>query len=372
METVKNKSIHEFYKIITFSIPAIVAILISELVTIQVYLVPSVEANHLLASWRILQLIPAFIFAYLSDRQYRKGALVISHLISLVLGVAAYVLGYRLWALIVIGLTFNPISVARASLLDNFPQYSSIKLVAITYFAMYIPWIFYNQISLIPLNYATVFTLVLLFINTAMTIFLFKDRKDLTHVDHSLQRTLLNKNVKKLSLMILAFIFSQITVELVWSLIHHYQNANSWIILTNFGFIIGFACSVLYKKLPHMSIITLTYTTGFGISLVAILGSRYGLFGCREAVFSSMSYYTVIAGVYLPFVTDGVISLFNPTRKAMASAVVELATRIGVILSYICLLYVAQNYCDSSYLIALLFLIAALLQRRAEKLPSLY
>ena len=365
-----NKIIHDLCRIAVFSIPVIIAILISELVTIQVYLVPSFGTDNMLALWRILELIPAFIFAYISDKQYRKGALVISHLLGLVSGVAAYLLGYPLWALVLIGLTFNPISVARAALLDNFPQYSSVKLVAITYCAMYIPWIFYDQISTIPLNSIIVFTLIMLFINTVITIVLFEDRKDLTHVNHSLQRAFFNKNVKKMSLMILAFILSQITIEWVWYLIHHYQNANAWLSLTNYGFVIGFACAVLYKKLPHMSIITLAYTTGFGISLIAIIGRAYGLFGCREAVFSSMSYYTVIAGVYLPFVTDGVISLFNPSRKAMASAIVELASRIAVILSYVFILYVAQDYCDSSYFIALLFLAAAFLQRRVEKLPS--
>ena len=171
-------------------------------------------------------------------------------------------------------------------------------------------------------------------------------------------------------LMIIAFVLSQITFELVWDLLYRSPGKNIWVSLMNYGFVIGFAGAILYKKLPHMSIITLTYTTGFGISIVAMIGNWYGLFGCREGILSSMGYYTVVAGVYLPLVTDGVISLFNPLKKAMASAVVELASRVASICWYIGLFYVLQNYCYSLYLISFLFLLAAFLQRRVEKLHA--
>lgn len=370
MEAVRKKHIYDLFRISLFSIPAVVAIFISELITLIVYLFKPPETDNFFALWRALQLIPVFIFAYISDRQYRKGALVISHILGLILGVAVYLLGFPFWALIVVSLAFSPIPVARAALLDNFPQYSSVKLVAITYFAMYIPWMFFYQFSFVSLNKLIIFTFFLLLINTLMTIVLFRDRKDLTHVDHSLHRTLATQNKKKMILMIVAFILSQITFELIWDLLYRSHAENVWVSLMNCGFVIGFAGAILYKKLPHMSIIMLTYTTGLGISIVATIGNWYGLFGCQEAILTSMGYYTVVAGVYLPLVTDGVISLFNPQKKATASAVVELAARLASILWYVGLFYVLENYCHSLYFISLLFLLAALLQRRVEKLHA--
>lgn len=368
MDLTKKNSFSDLGKVISLSVPTIIAIIISELIILQIYLYKNLETDRFLVLWRIAQLIPVFIFAYISDRQYRKGALVISHLLGLCVGSILWLLGQPFWALILAGLIFNPISVARAALLDNFPQYSSVKLVSITYFALYIPWIFYDRLAKIPLNIFVVVTLILLLTNALITIFLFKDRQDVAKSNHSLHSAVIRNNIQKIVLMIFAFILSQMTIEIVWSLIHHLGDVNEWMDLTNYGFLFGFACAVFYKKLPHMSIITLTYATGFGISLLAIIARKYGLYNCEGAVFSSMSYFTVVAGVYLPFVTDGVISLFNPRRKAVASATIELASLIAVILSYLSILYITENFCYLPSFIALLFFFATFLQRRVEKL----
>ena len=57
------------------------------------------------------------------------------------------------WVLILIAIIFNPTPVARAALLDAFPNYSTLKIVATTFFVIYFPWMFFNELSTIDFNF---------------------------------------------------------------------------------------------------------------------------------------------------------------------------------------------------------------------------
>lgn len=367
MKKLERKILFDLYEVSVFVLPAVVALIISQLVTLQVYLWEDPENRKFLASWRALQLIPAFIYAYISDRHYRKGALVVSHVLGLLVGLIFFFLKMPFYALIFIGLTFNPISVARAALLDNFPHYSSLKLVAVTYFALYIPWVVYDQFRQIPLDYLMIATFALLFFNAILTALFFQDRKDLSTVDHSLSHVIPKTRQLNTLLTIIGFLLSQATMEIIWMLVHDTATSDLWMNLTNAGFILGFIGAVLYKKLPHMSMLTVTYATGLGISLISIIGYKSSLFTCTSALFSSMSYYSVLAGIYLPFVTDAVMSMFSPRRKAVASAVIEFANLLAVLLAYAVTIWVTENMCTMLYIITFFFLIASILQRKVEK-----
>ena len=75
------------FRIILHAFPTLLAIALLELINAESYYFgPFEEKEKLFTAWNLLQLIPAFVFGYLSDRNCRKKALVISQALGLVGG----------------------------------------------------------------------------------------------------------------------------------------------------------------------------------------------------------------------------------------------------------------------------------------------
>jgi MFS family permease len=362
------------WKVLSLAIPTLMAITLAELVNAEIYLHgPVKEGTSMFIGWNILQTIPAFLFGYISDRNYRKQALIASQALGVVGGSILYFFGAQLWVLILIALLFNPMSVARAALLDNFPHYSTLKLVAVTFIAQYFPWLFFNQIQKIMFGQLILFTLIMLLLNLILTVILFKDKRELIHpkirIDYSIDFI---KNDKRIVYTLLAFVLSEITFYLTWVYIEYSHDNAVWLDLTTSGTIIGILIVMLYNKLPHMSIVTLLYSVGFGTSLVAILTCALSVFNCEISLLSAMSHYSVIGGMYLPFVTDAVIKMFGNRNKAMGAAMIEFGDAIAVLIAPT--LYVLFNPIPSTilWMILILYIIATTMQKMAEKNRSLH
>jgi len=369
------KSIKTIHKMIALAIPSLIAIILLELINAQIYYYgPFGEKEHLFTCWNLLQLVPAFLFGYISDRHYRKKALVVSQILGLVGGIILYTFGIKTWVLIFIALTFNPLPVARAALLDNFPQYPALKLVAITFLAQNLPWAFFNQIGRFSLNSLVVFTFSILFINVILTYFFFVDRQDLMHpkvkVDHY---KIFNKSNRRIAYTLLAFTLSELTFYLVWVFIEHSDGYYIWLNLTTLGALIGIFCAMLYNRLPHMSIITLFYTIGFGISVVAIFTCMMGVFSCGVSLLSAISHYCVVGGLYLPFVTEAVINMVGTRHKAVGAALIEFADTIALVAAPFILFALSKYPLGILFLTATLCLCAAIFQKRAERIrPAVF
>lgn len=364
------KSIKSIYKIIAHSVPSLIAIAILELVNAEMYYYgPFAEKEHLFTFWNLLQLIPAFAFGYISDRNYRKTALVISQILGLIGGIALYIFGIQPWVLIFVALTFNPMPVARAALLDNFPHYSTLKLVAITFLAQNLPWAFFSKIGSFSLNSLILFTFALLFINIILTYFLFVDRKDLIHRKVEVpNHNLFDKNNRRIAYTLIAFTLSELTFFLVWVFIEHSDNYYVWLNLTTLGTLIGISCAMLYNRLPHLSIITLFYTIGFGVSAVAIFTCITNVFSCGISLLSAISHYCVVGGLYLPFVTEAVINMAGTRHKAIGAAMVESGDTIALVIAPFILVALGKYPLGILFLTVTLYFCAAILQKRAERL----
>lgn len=79
--------------------------------------------------------------------------------------------------LILIALIFNPLPVARAILLDHFPQYSSLKIISVTYLTQSISWILYKQIGSVDSQYIVIFICLVLLLNIFLVNVLFRNSK---------------------------------------------------------------------------------------------------------------------------------------------------------------------------------------------------
>lgn len=363
------RPVKTIYHIISSAIPALIAIALLELVNAEIYYFgPFAVKKHLFTAWNLLQLVPAFVFGYISDKYYRKKTLIVSQMLGLIGGAVLYVFGMQPWVLIFVALTFNPMPVARAALLDNFPQYSTLKLVAITLIAQSLPWVFFKQIGLFNLNTLIVFTFLLLFANIFLTYFLFSDFQDMIHpkikITHS---SIFEKKNRRIAFTLLAFSLAELTFYSDWVFIEHSENYYMWLNINTLGTIVGMSCAMLYNRLPHMSIITLFYTIGFGISIVAVFTCLTQVFNCSISLLSAMSHYCVVGGLYLPFVTEAVIKMVGNRHKAIGAAMVETGDTIALAAAPFVLILLNRHPLGIIILTVFLYFLATIIQKLAER-----
>lgn len=364
-------SIKNVHKIISLAIPSLVAISILELINIEAnYVGTTYNNNQLFIILNFLQLIPAFTFAYISDKHYRKKVLIISQFFGF-LGISTlFIIGIKLWILIAIALTFNPIPVARAALLDNFSHHSSLKIVAITFLAQYFPWIFYNQIVSFPINKLYGITLILLFANIVLTKLIFKDRTDTLHTTTSITTSkFINKINKRMIFTIVSFMFAGMSLYLVWIYLQYTGNNFIWFDFTNLGIFIGVASALVYSVLPHMTIITLFYAVGLCMYLVTFIADMATPLKCEQCLLNTFSHYSIVVGMYVIFVTEAVIKMFGSRNKAIGAAVIELTNSIAMVISSMIFIFAKPDATAIITMTIPFFLAAVLLQKRAEKEP---
>jgi MFS family permease len=362
------KTLKKYHRILCQAVPSLIAISIVEVVNVEVYLVGPVSKSALmLFVWIILQMVPGFLFGYISDCNFRKASLIICQLLGLVGGLILSLFGFEIWVLILIALTFNPLPVARAALLDHFPQHSPVKLVAITFLAQYIPWAFFDFFMVIPYKIVIFCTLGLLGINTILTIFLFKDDVSKLHKEENTNKINILKRNSNLIFTLGAFILAETTFYLLWAYLEFNPQGPSWLSMTTFATLIGIIIAMLYHRLPHLSIITLFYSIGGAITIIALTHCILNKALCEYSLLTSMQYYGIIGGLYLPFVTDAVIKIVGPRRRALGSAMIEFGDTISSFSAPILNIIFKQSSISILITIVCFYVLASCLQKFAEE-----
>ncbi len=369
MNSVEKKPANKIWRIVSLSIPSLIAIALIELVNAEIYLYgPVSDGSTMFILWNILQIIPAFVFGYISDRNYRKQMLVISQALGFFGGIVLFMVGAKTWVLILIAMTFNPLPIARAALLDNFPQFSTLKLVAVTFLAQNLPWVFFKQLSYFSMDSLVLITLFLIASNLVLTSVLFEDRRDLIHPKAQINNSWeFVRNDGRLLYTLLAFTLSEMTFYIIWVYIEYSKGNAVWLDLTTFATLVGILIVMLYTRLPHMSIITLLYSIGFALSLVALLTCGLSVFSCEVSLLSAMSHYSVMGGIYFPFVTDAVIKMFGPNNKAVGSAMVEFGDTIAIFIAPFFNLIFKPSPTEILWILLALYLLATGFQKMAER-----
>ncbi len=365
------KTLGKYKDVARVAIPALLAISIVEVVNIQMYLsAPLAQGGALvLFLWVTLQMIPGFLFGYISDKHFRKATLIICQILGLVGGLILWVFGFETWVFILIALTFNPIPVARAALLDHFPKHSTVKLVSITFFAQYFPWVMYSYIAGIEFSSVLKFVLFVLALNTLLTIFLFKG--DVAKPEEAQPKSegkiqLFRKNLP-LTFTLVAFIFAEAAFYLLWAFLENDPNGHKILSVTNMGTILGIGIAMLYTKVHHMSIITLFYSVGAAATFIAFTHCFSSSIACFDNLTSSMSFYCIIGGMYLPFVTDGVIKMLGAKHRALGSAFIELGSTVAVFFAPVLNILYQQNSYNILLTIVIFLFLAAFFQKVVEK-----
>ncbi len=355
------------YPLIIFGIPSLLGVFLFEFLSAQMYFSPIEEPPYFFEILRVAHVIPAFLFAYISDKNYRKGALLTSHLLGLATVSLLYFVGSNFWTLLLIAIVFNPISVARAALLDNFPRYSPLKLMAIVFIVKFIPWILFGSLFSegFHKDHLLLLTIFLFILNVLLIGFFFKDKKDIFAHSHQTRTLDLFWGIeKKVAYLVFAFILAQIPGRMAWGRVHLEDfHIWSWIALTNIGLALGTASAMLYKKLPHLSIVTLTYVAGVCTMILALLEQSFGAFQFKQSFSTIMSYYGIVGGIALPLFADAVITMFGAKKKALGAAMIDLSEALALTLSA----FFVHFSSSSIHVCLILFLGASLLQKHIER-----
>lgn len=355
-----------FNRLVLHSIPSLIAISLLELVNVQVYLHGPVSKNSLLLlGWLVLQMIPGFFFGYISDRHIRRKILIIAQALGLIGGTILLIFGFELWVLAFIALTFNPMPVARAAFIDNFPEHSLVKLLAFTFLAQYIPWLFFDYIAQFDYRHFVVFILGLLALNTVFTIFWFIDNYDHNSTKHVSVFAIKTRIPVLLALG--AFTLAEATFYILWAHLEEAPQLQAWQSTITYGTIGGILISMLYKRLPHISIITLCYSIGCVATLIVLIRCFiHNNAHCGDIFLNSMSFFSILGGLYLSFVGVSVIDMFGPKNKGVASAMIEFGDTIATFAAPIITFLLGKNLFGIMIVITVLYAIAAMLQRACE------
>jgi hypothetical protein len=305
--------------LVALSIPSLSAIIAVEMMNVLMYqFSPIKNSNYCLIGWLLLQSIAGFIFATFSDKHYRKLVLVISQIFGVIVGIILYMFHLEIWIIVLIALFFNPLPVARAALLDNFPNVSSLRILGITYFAQYLPWFFFEYIIKYNYKNTTLFILTILSVNIFFTLLFFKDSYD--------QRQKSNKKsifIPILVLVLLAYIFAETSFYIEWDFLEYQPTYKHWFTPATLGTLLGICVAMMYSKLPHISSITLSYFLGVATIAMTIFLCFSSQDSSKTILVKSMSQYSIIGGLYLPFVADVVIKIVGSKRRALGSALIE-------------------------------------------------
>lgn len=348
-------------------LPLLTAIVIFEFLKVQITNQKVFNSDFLLQIVLLVQLIPCFLFAYMADKHYRLKALLSCHLLGLFCGIVFYSLGMEKTALVLLVITFTPLSVARAAILDNFSHRSYLKLLGITFLAQQIPWMSFGIIVSFPQEHLTIFSFSLIALNTLLIALFFKDKKAESHLHNITVRKALQKNKEIFLYTAMAFILVSLTMRMGWLYMEVYHTATQGIILLDVALMVGTLTAICYRKLPHMSVLTFCYSIGFGIGFVAICGYYLDPSKIQSNIFNFISFGSVVEGMAFPLALDALISMFGSKNKAIGSAITEMGTAIASFLSVIVLMIAASYPTWNIYAMTFGFLGAALLQMRAEQ-----
>lgn len=361
----------EIRRFLSLLFPCALAILTTESVAVLIFNhSPELKNKLAVAGWWILQAIGGIIFSRISDKHYRRKTLIICQIFGVSSGLILLYFNLNIWFLALIALTFNPLPVARAALLDNFPGQPSLRVIGFTYFLKFTPWVFSTIFGQADYDFSVKFIFLCLLLSTGATIVLFKDPYDKQlRTEH---KTPIKWNNKYVIMILIAFIFAEQTFYIEWDEIEHLAKLRGAFPLVTFGTLTGILIATIYPKFPHVSLITICYM--LGVAVAASIVFQYYI--TEDPTFNTliicMNIYAIIGGLYLPLFADLLISVLGKERRAFGSALAESGEAIASMLAAITSYYILFDPMKIAGAYFILYLASSILQKYSEKLHLEY
>ena len=350
-------------------------IFIFEIVSVQLYIFSQAHAkssgsSSIFIGWITSQTIGGILLGYISDKFQRKKVLLLSQVFAA--GIFMWVLAshdkaFNLLAIWLLGFFFNATPTARASLVDNFPQYSKNRLLCYSFLIQFLPWCFFPYFTLFEAKniYTCIFFFIIL--NFFLTLTLFKDKfnkaieyeRVITKLAQPGKKRIIVATGAALLLGQLVFFISDYFLE------HRSPNPTLYGIL-GLGSFIGSGMGLVYRKIPHLSLLTMSYGFGFLISAVTFASLFFYEMNISETVILfQVTLYASIGGFYLPLVYETILSSISFKMRGRTCGYIELIISGS---SFIALWSVLDKISTFTLLLisTIFFLLALLIQKQGE------
>ena len=324
--------------IASHGLPPLLAIVITETVNVEMTaFTPFGHGEYINFVWQILQGLVGWVFGWFSDKHWRKNILIGAQLLGVFGGSMLIFFGFNPFVMLLVGLTFAPLPVSRAALMDAYPAQSMVKIMAITFFAQWLPWAFYSYLTKIPYVNVMYFVLCALLINSLFTYFSFKEDVNLLKTQ-SKQREDLPKLSSLSSWRVILFTFialglAELTFfQIADNLENNNQILQLWWPSIGFMTFLGNFIAMFYRSRPSISILSGCYLIGACFCMGAIFNILIGVQIAATAITMALISYSLIGGMYLPLSYSVVLNRVSPLHKGAACGaldLVELAAALG-------------------------------------------
>jgi len=310
----------------------------------------------------------ALAMGFLSDKFSRRTVCLFSHLVALAF-LPLIMMGHGVFLCsLVVGFFFNPLPILRAGLIDNMPHFSKIKIIALSFVIQYIPWAIYDQFYGFSRFKAFFIGLVFVAISLLMCFLFFYDRRDKKLRDHrtdSFQASILPEFRRKLGYTLLASIPAQLVYFFSDNLLENFSENATFYSILSFGSLIGALIAILYKKTPHVAVLTINY----GISMVLAIIPVSSIFIYHFSAISFPMMFIIfgcLGGFGVPFVYDVILNSTFVNHRGTACGVLDMLFSISSLVNSFLMTFLSFNIFWTLMVIPLFFGFSTYLQKQAE------
>lgn len=304
---------------------------------------------------------------FLSDYFCRRKTLLLLHVLAPILLIWAYFFSGTILPIVLFGFIYSPLAIVRANLIDNTKEHSRIKLLSLSFIIQFFPetltFLFHNLEKMESL----LWSLGLLIFSFLVGLFFFFDRRDKEIKQETFS--------KKVSFMIphhfsgfltfLAFIPVQIAYFISDNLLEVFSLSPLYYSLLSFGSLVGASVSSIYRKTPHISVLTIAYGFAFLISLLPI-SAKY-LYGYNQLdlpfLFVMMG---SLVGFYLPFVYDVILRFSNKVYRGTICGAIDFIYSGASLVTLFIFKPLSHHLFASLALVVFCFGVALIFQKAAE------
>lgn len=350
---------HTPFSFLFYALPGAISIL--QVQALDVFMYTQSEIGNsltLFLGWILLQGIMGIVYAKISDGNKRKLILVLVQMLGVPICMSLYFFGHSEFIPMMLVAAFNPLSVAKATMLDNFPKKPPLKIIALTYFLQFLPWGFYDIIGNVNPKTFLAIQIPILIVNSFYTLVFVKDHYAVGNKVSHFQAT-----KKRPRSTLAAIFFAEAAFYLIWAVMESKGSIPNEFATTTLGTVTGILLILWYSNKPHFSLISLFYAGC----------AAFVLFGFIPTISSlSLPFASLFGGMYLPLVTDSMILFYGGQHKAYAASLVEFVDSLSRVLgTVIPLIAVSIGFSLSTHytlgIAAIFFIAATTIQKRFVK-----
>jgi MFS family permease len=317
----------------------------------------------------LLQAIGMLITGFFSDLFSRRTVHFVIQLMGALLLAALLFDPTNLFIIILLSLLYNPMSLLRATLIDNLPHVSKVQLIALTFIMTNIPDALYYVSLQVSALFSVTSSLWIVIISMMLSAVSFFDRRDISktkEVRFPLKEFVNRNDKEKFRFTIVAYICAQLVFFLVDNASIKYVNSSLFVSVVSVAYVSGSILSIFYKKTPHMSVLTVNYGLCALIAAVPVICIYvYGFsdinIPTHLVIFSAMTFFG------LSFAYDIILSSTHVGFRGLTCGILDSIYTVMTFLNPAVVRYFHESNVNAILVVVLaLFLIAMALQKKAE------